>query len=85
MSDKTQSSSQVRRDEIEAWWALIARILAFFLGALILLYQTFFETSDRLLLIAAAAGLMGPMVAAGMAQVIAAARSGRYPGGEGEK
>lgn len=66
-----------RRAEIEAWWALIARILAFFLGALILVYQTLFEAEDRFLLICAAVGLMGPMVAAAVAQVVAAARGGQ--------
>jgi hypothetical protein len=61
-----------RRDEIEAWWALISRVLAFLLGGLILGYETIFEQSDRPILLLVAAGLMGPMVAAGVAQVLAA-------------
>jgi hypothetical protein len=70
------SPSDLRRKEIEAWWALIARILAFFLGAVILAYQTFSSTNDGVVLILVSAGLMGPMVAAGVAQVLASWRGG---------
>jgi hypothetical protein len=79
---ETPSGAQ-RRAEVEAWWALVARILAFFLGALILFYQTFFEAQDRFLLISAAIGLMGPLVAASVAQVISAARGGAPYNGSG--
>lgn len=61
-----------QRAELEAWWAFLARILAFFLGGGILAWQTVSETSDRLYLIVAAIGLMGPTVAQSVAVVLAA-------------
>lgn len=66
-----RSQGEQRRQEIEAWWALISRVLAFLLGALILLYETVSEMGDRPILLLIAAGLMGPMAAAGVAQVLA--------------
>lgn len=68
------NQSDARRKEIEAWWALIARILAFFLGAVILGYQAFSSTEDATVLTLVASGLMGPMVAAGVAQVLSSWR-----------
>jgi hypothetical protein len=72
-------NGQHRRDEIEAWWALVSRILAFVLGAIILLYETALDPGRTQILILVAAGLMGPMVAAGVAQVIQAMRGGAPP------
>lgn len=63
-----------RRAAAEAWWAFLARILAFFLGGGILVWQAAFEQSDRLYLIVAAIGLMGPTVAQSVATVFASLR-----------
>jgi hypothetical protein len=60
----------------EAWWALIARVIAFLLGATILVWQMAFEDADRLYLIVAAIGLMGPTVAQSVATVLVALRGG---------
>lgn len=68
-----------RRAEIEAWWALIARILAFFLGSGILIWQTVVEEHDRLYLTIAGVGLCGPVVAASVATVFAAMRGSNPP------
>lgn len=65
-----------RREEIEAWWALIARVLAFFLGAGILTWQTVLEDQNRLYLIVAGVGLCGPVVAQSVATVFASIRGG---------
>lgn len=65
-----------RREELEAWWALIARVLAFFLGGSILTWQTVFESEDRLYLIVAGVGLCGPVVAQSVATVFASIRGG---------
>lgn len=63
-------------EQYEAWWALIARVLAFNLGALILTWQMAFETQDRLYLIVAGVGLCGPVVAQSVATVFASIRGG---------
>jgi hypothetical protein len=65
---------QGRREELEAWWAFVARVLAFFLGAAILSHQAFFASTDRLYIIVAAIGLMGPAVAQAVAQVLQSLR-----------
>lgn len=75
------SSQEDRRKEIEAWWALIARILAFFLGAMILAYQTLATDQDRVLLLLISATLMGPMIVAGLSQLLVSLRGGSQPGG----
>jgi hypothetical protein len=74
MSTGGQATGQLRRDEIEAWWALVARILAFFLGATILGFQSFFATDDRLWITVAGIGLCGPTVAVSVATVLASLR-----------
>jgi hypothetical protein len=61
---------------MEAWWAFIARVLAFLLGGAILTWQTVFEDADRIYLIIAGLGLCGPVVAQSVAQMFAAIRSG---------
>jgi hypothetical protein len=65
---------QGRVQEFEAWWALIARVLGFFLGASILGWQAFFEDSDRVYLMIVAIGLMGPAAAQTVAQMFSAMR-----------
>jgi hypothetical protein len=66
-------------EQYEAWWALVVRVLAFTLGALILTWQTVFEEQDRLWLIIAGVGLCGPVVAQSVATMFAALRVGRPP------
>lgn len=68
-----------RLDELEAWWAFVARVLAFFLGAAILSHQAFVAHADRLYLIVAAIGLMGPAVASAVSQVLASMRAPQPP------
>lgn len=63
-----------RRREIEAWWALVARILAFILGALILAWQTLVGQTSNPLPWLVGASLLGPVVAASLAQILAAWR-----------
>jgi hypothetical protein len=63
-----------RRESAEAWWAFVARVLAFLVGVFILGYQTVFEESDRLYLTVAAVGLCGPVVAQSVATVFASLR-----------
>jgi hypothetical protein len=74
-------SAAERRAEIDAWWELIVRvavgavrILAGILGLGILFYQAFFEVQDRAVLLVIAAGCLGPVVAASIAQVAAGFR-----------
>lgn len=78
---------QSQRDEIEAWWALITRILAFLLGVLIAVTQALVASSQptevRLALLVLAASLMGPVIAANAARILAAWR-GTDGGGEDE-
>lgn len=71
-----------RREAVEAWWALIVRILSFFVGAAILLGQAFVVQEDRLWITVAGIGLCGPTVAVGVATVLEAAR-GKSPEGDG--
>jgi hypothetical protein len=63
-----------RLREAEAWWALLARILAFFLGGAIFTFETIAEHADRTWLLIFAGGLMGPTVAASIATIVAAVR-----------
>ena len=67
-----------RLAEIEAWWALIARILLFFLGGAILSYRVVFapptETTETIIWIAVAIGLMGQVALTGVAQAFDAVR-----------
>jgi hypothetical protein len=67
-----------RRAEIEAWWALIARVLSFFLGGLLLTYEALFGQADnsqvRTVLIVAGVAMIGPVVAASAASIMAAIR-----------
>ena len=57
-----------------AWWALISRIVAFFGGMSIAIWQTVFENVDRPWSLAVAVGMMGPAVASAVADVLVAAR-----------
>jgi hypothetical protein len=68
-----------RRDEIEAWWALIARILSFIVGVTILLGQAFFVTNPAVAVTVAGIGLCGPYVAASVATVFVSMRGDAAP------
>lgn len=70
------TDADARRASIEAWWALVARILAFVLGSMILCFQAFVVNFDRPILLLVATGLMGPTVAASVAQLLSAWRGG---------
>jgi hypothetical protein len=69
-----------RRDELEAWWAFAARVLAFFLGGTILTHEML-AVGSRVYLIVAGVGLCGPVVAQSVATVFASIRGG---GGESD-
>jgi hypothetical protein len=64
--------------EIEAWWALVARVLAFFLGALLIGYEAVFGAADnpqvRTILIITGVALIGPVVAASVTSMLSAMR-----------
>lgn len=72
----TAGPGAARRAELEAWWALLARVLSFLLGAGILGWQTVFEANERLYLTVAGVGLCGPVVAQSVATVFSAIRTG---------
>lgn len=65
---------QDRRKEIEEWWALIARIISFVGGLVILISQAFLVELRDSLLIVAGIGMLGPVVAASVAQIVHAIR-----------
>ena len=60
------TNSNHRRASIEAWWALVARILAFILGAGILANQALVMGEFTWPMVALIAGLMGPTVSTGI-------------------
>jgi hypothetical protein len=71
-----------RREELEAWWAFIARVMAFLTG-LALIAVLVVRESTAIFAYTAALALMGPMVAntlvtvaGAMAQLIRASRGG---------
>lgn len=73
----TEQGPPDRRAEIEAWWALVARILAFFLGCVILSFSAFVleaELVEKLIWAAIGLGLMGPVAINGVAQALDAIR-----------
>ena len=65
-----------RQQAIEAWWPLIARILAFALGAVLLWQQATAPNPPgaQLWIVVAAIGCMGPTVATTVATVMDALR-----------
>jgi hypothetical protein len=72
-----------RREELEAWWALVARILAFFLGSFVLVVALLSD-GDSLVKLgfgAIGVGLMGPVIASTVAQVLLTVRGGGGGGG----
>lgn len=79
------------RLQVEAWWALIVRILAFFLGAVIVGYQALSNVSNgnswliEVVLILVGVGLMGPVIVPSVVQMLIAARGLLYPDPEPER
>ena len=67
-----------RRREVEAWWALISKVLAFFLGFLLVGYEAAFGSADnpsvRVILVVAGIAMMGPVIAASTTSMMAALR-----------
>ena len=75
-----------RREEIEAWWFLIARMLAFALGFVILtitLLVAEVEGGQFYITLTIAVGLMWPIIGPGVTQAFAILRgqNGRRNGG----
>jgi hypothetical protein len=73
-----ESRSDRRRTEIEAWGALIIRVLAFIFGVLLIAYDALLMSGQpvplRLLLAAGGFSAMGSVIAASLAEIIRAAR-----------
>lgn len=63
-----------RLDELEALWALVIRVLAFVLGAAILIGLTFFVNDRPIYAWLAGIALCGPTVAASVATMLEAIR-----------
>lgn len=72
-----------RLRQVEAWSALILRIVAFVAGAIIVAYEISSGQGDdpkvRLMAIVAGVSMMGPVTAASVASIISAMR-GRQDG-----
>jgi len=78
----TAHSKHERIEELEAVWALVARILAFLLGAAVLVGLVFFVENRPVYAWLIVAALMGPTFAASMATMLEAIRG--VPSGEGK-
>jgi DNA-binding IclR family transcriptional regulator len=61
----------------EAWWALTARVLSFFVGMGIAVWQTVILDVPQPWSLAVAVGMMGPAAASATADVLLAARGKR--------
>lgn len=55
-----------RLETLEAWWALLARIFAFLLGAAVLVWQNVAEDHAQSILVGAALVLMVPATVAAL-------------------
>lgn len=64
----------VRREEAEAWWYFIARMIAFFFGMYLLWQEAGPPPGVEVWIIVASIGCMGPTVATAVATVLEAAR-----------
>lgn len=75
----------LRREEAEAWWYFIARMIAFFFGMYLLWKEAQPPPGVEWAIVVAAIGCMGPTVANSAAAVLEAARGkGGPPGMPGE-
>lgn len=66
-----------RREEVEAWWFFVARILAFMLGAIIVGFNLVVDSPEGVrlwLAILIGVGLMWPIVGPGVTQAVSVMR-----------
>jgi len=68
-----------RIEDLEQAWALLARVLAFFLGAVVLIALIFFVENKPFYAWLIVAALMGPTFAASMATMLEALRGKSDP------
>lgn len=70
-----------RLAEAEAWWGLIARILAFFLGGILFTYEVVLAQGDsvyfRVIGVLASVAMMGPVIAASLGGLLESWRGKR--------
>lgn len=59
-----------RLKAVEAWWPLVSRVIAFFLGVAIVVFQLVSQGEERLWMLAVAVTLMGPAVASVFADIL---------------
>ncbi len=69
-----KTSKAKRIDELEAVWALVARVLGFFLGAVVLVGLVFFVEERPIFAWLLVLACMGPTFAASMATMLMALR-----------
>lgn len=67
---------KIRREEIEAWWYFIARMIAFFFGMFLIYQEAGPPPGVEVWIVVAGIGCMGPTVATAVATVVEAARGG---------
>lgn len=79
MAAKSKSTETDRIDELEKLWALVIRVLAFVLGAVILVGLTFVVNDRPIYAWLAGIALCGPTVAASVATMLEAIRGGEAP------
>jgi len=68
------SPADKRRQEVEAWWFLIVRVLSFVLGAVILIGLVFFVEDRPVYAWLSGIALCGPTVAASVATMLESVR-----------
>jgi len=78
MTERSPNASE-RLVELEAIWALVARILAFLLGSIVLIGLVFFVEDRPVYAWLIVLALMGPTFAASMATMLSALRGGAPP------
>lgn len=65
-----------RLEAYEAWWAFIARVLAFVLGAFGFGFEVAIDQGQRFYIVIGSLALMGPVVAQAAATMFASVRGG---------
>ena len=81
MRERSSNASE-RIGELEAIWALVARILAFVLGSIVLIGLVFFVENRPVYAWLIVLALMGPTFAASMATMLSALRGSPAPEGQ---
>lgn len=69
----------MRREEAEAWWYFIARMIAFFFGMYLIYKESQPPPGVEWAIVVAGIGCMGPTVATAVATVLEAARGSGPP------